>query len=936
MNNADRDLPLPRWGPYSRHYAGMSFLPPGANGTIVDFVPLYGRDRGRTIVPDVHVESDYSLIRATPDLSYLAYRFELRRDPDEHCVVEFFAHDAGLLCTLTYVNGTPRPKSYVTSLMTVIRTLGARRIRPLAGVTWIGAEQARYAWPDGFAGRRPFGQDGLDSGVVVDRRLVDGIGLGNRGDASDGLGTRGNTVFLFHPGTTVTFPLPESTRGGERLVLRAAACGVRELTVTVEGRRIRWAAAGRPADPFVVIDLGMLPAAPPAEVAIAVTGLSLTDSPAGDGGTGPVTPELLLDGLFVLAGEGRAFAVEGIAGLVVDAGGPGRLEYHHDAKRGGVLIEEAAGFAPALFLLSTDERPLPPAPYTDGTVTHVFHDELGGAKIARKLSNDSLLNWDEANCRISGNGANHFLGYNTGPLVVSPQGSRTAAIAIVAAKPGARSPEAGLRAQAERILHDADRLTEAGHRAYRSACESIPVSPYRDAMRSLHGHIFANVTYPVRIGRELVRTYTPGKRWGGLFTWDSGMHGIGMSAYDPVRACGILEQYLPAEADDRVPAVVHGSPLPLHVYLLNEIFQATADRAILRRYFNRAVRYWGYFAGCDPQSDYDRGGIGLLSSYSDGYNSFGVDDYPLQHYEGVESLRADATTVSTTAHAIRTAKILAALSRLVDADATPFLETAAYLTSGLQRLSWNESSGYFEHVRISTGEQIRYPHGGSFNMGIDGVSPYVAGVCTDLQAAAMVRHLMSPDEMWTPYGLTAVSQAAPYFRHDGYWNGKVWVPHQWFVWKAFITNGLFDHAWTVARIALTVFASAHRDTGYSYELFDGRTGMGEGCHQFAGLSAPLASFHAAYFRPGQLTLGFDTTVETGFHTPGRGRFVLGSPVARSIRGLLGTRESTRVKLNGTIVPTLQPSAGRTAGEVRPAVALLDASGETAVLEWNDA
>ncbi len=240
MNNADRDLPLPRWGPYSRHYAGMSFLPPGADGTIVDFVPLYGRDRGRTIVPDVHVESDYSLIRATPDLSYLAYRFELRRDPDEHCVVEFFAHDAGLLCTLTYVNGTPRPKSYVTSLMTVIRTLGARRIRPLAGVTWIGAEQARYAWADGYAGRRPFGQDGLDSGVVTDRRLVDGIGLGNLGDASDGLGTRGNTVFLFHPGTTVTFPLPESTRGGERLVLRAAACGVRGRGPRSPGRAPCW------------------------------------------------------------------------------------------------------------------------------------------------------------------------------------------------------------------------------------------------------------------------------------------------------------------------------------------------------------------------------------------------------------------------------------------------------------------------------------------------------------------------------------------------------------------------------------------------------------------------------------------------------------------------------------------------------------------------
>ncbi len=547
---------------------------------------------------------------------------------------------------------------------------------------------------------------------------------------------------------------------------------------------------------------------------------------------------------------------------------------------------------------------MPPPPYSDATITHVYHRELAGTAIERKLSNDSLFNWYHVNCTIGGDGGNHFLGYNLGPFVVEPGEVRVVDVAICAG----RDDPAELRERAAVLLTGADRTAAEARAAHDSFDAAQPPSEHAFGVRTLRHYTVSNVTYPIRIGSEVVRTYTPGRRWGGLFTWDSGMHGIGLAEYAPGRAAGILDQYLPRSESDEVPVVLHGTPLPLHVYLLGEIARHEPGSDLVRRYYRRALLYWSYFAGLHADSTYDDGRVGMLCSYSDGYNSLGVDDYPVQHYEGTAGLYGRVKTVSTTAHAIRAAKILRDLASLVGepaaapADPTTDELTARidYLSRGLQEHAWNPKTGWFEHVRTDTLEPVLTPDGQSYNMGFDGVAPLVAGVCTDEQRRTLVNHVMSEREMWTPHGITAVSQAAPYFRRDGYWNGKVWIPHQWFLWKAMITEGEFDHAATIATTALRVFDRAARASYCSWELFDSRSGMGEGCHQFGGLSAPLAAFHNAYFAAGRFTPGFDTLVvgRSGLGAPGGHWIDLASPNASRLRGIIRTQPGVVPEVDG--------------------------------------
>lgn len=83
----------------------------------------------------------------------------------------------------------------------------------------------------------------------------------------------------------------------------------------------------------------------------------------------------------------------------------------------------------------------------------------------------------------------------------------------------------------------------------------------------------------------------------------------------------------------------------------------------------------------------------------------------------------------------------------------------------------------------------RYKDGSNFNKGLDGVSPLIANISSKEQTSRMINHVFSPDEMWTEVGISTVDQSAPYYRTDGYWNGAVWFPHQWMVWKALLDLG---------------------------------------------------------------------------------------------------------------------------------------------------
>ena len=65
-----------------------------------------------------------------------------------------------------------------------------------------------------------------------------------------------------------------------------------------------------------------------------------------------------------------------------------------------------------------------------------------------------------------------------------------------------------------------------------------------------------------------------------------------------------------------------------------------------------------------------------------------------------------------------------------------------------------------------------------------------SGVASKVQAAALVKHLTDPKEFWRKYGVPSLSADDSYYNPIGYWNGPVWVP-----WNYLVFRGLIDYGY---------------------------------------------------------------------------------------------------------------------------------------------
>ena len=371
--------------------------------------------------------------------------------------------------------------------------------------------------------------------------------------------------------------------------------------------------------------------------------------------------------------------------------------------------------------------------------------------------------------------------------------------------------------------------------------------------------LLTNVVYPIYTRRQNVRHYTPGKIWDSLYTWDCGFIGLGLLELNQDRAFSVLQQYLMPEDDPDCAYLQHGSPVPVQLHLAQNWWNRTRDLERLRQVFPGLRQMHRFLVGRYGGSDTDRMRTGLLQTWSLFYNSGGWDDYPAQFNKA----NTQTTPVVTSSQLIRTAKILRYFANLLGEDGREFDSDVVRLTGAIQSYAWDPAEGWFSYVvHDATGKPtgfLRHETGTNYNRGLDGLTPLMAGICTKEQEQRLLEHL--DRDLMTPVGVSTVDIHAPYYSTEGYWNGSVWMPHQWFLWRALLDLGESDRAWQIADTALRVWRDDVERTHQTREMFSIVSGRGAGWVQFGGLSSPVLSWHAAYSAAGRITGGYDLWIE---------------------------------------------------------------------------
>ena len=391
---------------------------------------------------------------------------------------------------------------------------------------------------------------------------------------------------------------------------------------------------------------------------------------------------------------------------------------------------------------------------------------------------------------------------------------------------------------------------------------------YELSNKILRATAMVNAVYPIYKHGEYIIHHTPGKRWDCLYTWDSGFIGLGMMDYSKQFARYSLETYLSDESNPDYAFLHHGSPVPVQMYLYLEMLKRENDKAELLALYPRAKLYYDFLAGKVRGSTTAKFKSGLTTTYDYFYSSSGMDDYPPQVAMMDRNIRDTSAPVISTSQVIRCGKILRMVaSKLGKADdVATYSADIEKLTNALTEHSWDKDSGYFSYVLHDkdynpTGFMLT-EDGENLNKGLDGIYPIIAGACNDEQKKAILGHLQSEKEMLCPYGISAVDMSAGYFMVNGYWNGNVWFPHQWFIWKTMLDLGETEFAYKIAQLALDAWKREVDYTYYTFEMVNVVTGRGGWFHNFGGLSTPITMWANAYFRPGTLNTGLDTWVDT--------------------------------------------------------------------------
>ena len=387
---------------------------------------------------------------------------------------------------------------------------------------------------------------------------------------------------------------------------------------------------------------------------------------------------------------------------------------------------------------------------------------------------------------------------------------------------------------------------------------------YEFSNRILRATVFQNTVYPLYRNGEYIVHHTPGKRWDSFYTWDSGFIGLDMIEFAPSIADYILETYL--SDNDQWAFLLHGSPVPVHIYQYLEMLKKANDKTELLKYYDRVKMFYDFLAGKINGSTTTKFNSGLTTTFDYFYNCSGMDDLPPQKAMYAENKQKWMTPVISSSQVIRCAKILYMVADLLgkEDDKTTYLQDVERVSNALQKYSWDEECGYFSYVihdeNGDAKEQYRTADGENLNKTMDGIYPIIAGAVTGEQKSRILGHLKSDDEMFSPVGISAVDKTASYYITNGYWNGNVWLSHQWFVWKTMLDLGETDFAFKIAKTALDAWKREVEYSYYTFEMFNITTGRGGWFHNFGGLSTPINIWTNAYFKPGTFSTGLDTMV----------------------------------------------------------------------------
>ncbi len=818
---AQTQVTMPQWGPYSKKYMGISKIIKGMaeSGARFDFVVHPTLWNSSTPVPNVTVPSNYHLWQCNEDYSFYSYRYELMWKDMVYAQVSFSKlKDNAYLMRCEFVNNTDLSQNCILNLFSALE-LPYTTYCDIASPNHLIVKSANDYTKYEYANPRPWDEenpDGMFKGMFCDKDFYGGKGLGDRCENYH-VHFLNLKPFGCEKGDTAAYDFEADYDDS----FKNPVIAIRYKTVTDGDARFLMNGDEIVFPHSENLDFIYVPFSKKIElVSLGTAGIELDFLAVAEEGTQ------------VKMETKKYNYVPSIASSPVQNGVRVNMDYDYDDCNFSVLTHNK----------NTRLRTLESGSLEDALINrlsngdHTYDDlkETFSNSFARKSSDEGFFQ----NTLIKS-------------IFIEPH-SKHIEYAVISN--GDFEP---LQNDEYEAIYEKASAT-AQFNSFNKAGEKYSLST-----SILKATLLTNVVYPVYRHGENVIHHTPGKRWDSFYTWDSGFIGMGLLEFSKDLCRYALDMYLCDETNKDFAFLLHGSLVPTQFVEYLELLKRTNDKSKLAFLYDKIKLYYEFLRGRIHGSTCAKFGNGLLTTYDYWYSHCGMDDYPAQ----VEMMKNYAQKYTcpclSTAQIIRAGKIMkmvaSSLGRTDDIEV--YDADIAYSSKALNELAWDEESGYFGYTLYDDDLNVtgimRTDDGENWNKGMDGIYPLVAGAVDGERKKRLIEHIKNPNEMWSAAGISAVDMSASYYFDDGYWNGNVWMSHQWFVWKTMLDNGETDFAYEVAKRALDMWKEETDFTYNTYECFGIATRRGGWFHNFGGLSAPICIWANCYFKPQTVTTGLD-------------------------------------------------------------------------------
>ncbi|GAB2656940.1 hypothetical protein GCM10027036_08010 [Flavihumibacter cheonanensis] len=368
--------------------------------------------------------------------------------------------------------------------------------------------------------------------------------------------------------------------------------------------------------------------------------------------------------------------------------------------------------------------------------------------------------------------------------------------------------------------------------------------PLSESFQAMQTILAWNATYDApneRVISPVSRSWSAG--WGGfvLFDWDtyfaSYMYALFNKELAYANAIEITKAITP---DGFIPnyqspygqTSFDRSQPPIGSKVIMEIYKKYREKWLLEEVYQELLtwnRWWPknrdrnvYLCwGSNPVAE----GVKTIESHNRQAAAFesGLDNSPM--YEDIpfnaETNTMELADVGLMAMYIMDCNSLAAMATELGLkqDAAELKKRAAQYSKKLQGM-WDEKSGIYLNQRIDTQEK-------SYRLSPTNFYPLLAGVCTQAQAARMMKeHYFNPDEFHGEYVIPSIARNDSAFKDNDYWRGRIWGPMNFLTYMGMQQYQLPEARTDLITRSKALLMKNWKKEGGIYENYNAVTGEG--------------------------------------------------------------------------------------------------------------